>query len=61
MGPIGGLVEIWCKILCSVTFFTRDTQWVFPPAFFAGKFKKKLSNTTISSQNGGVVGEMCPN
>jgi len=39
----------------------QATHWVFLPAFFAGKLRLiKLSDTTFSSQNGGVVGKICP-
>jgi len=46
--------------LHSSNFLLRATHWVLPPAFFAGKLRENnLFNTIFSSQNGGVVEEIC--
>jgi len=59
----------WCSVWAIMADFDpwrvfeirlRATHWVFPPAFISGKLKKKPSNTTFSSQNGEVVGEIEP-
>jgi len=56
MGPIGGLVGFWCRLI-----LLRATHWVFILfSLCACKEKIKQSKTSFSFQNGGMVWEIEP-